>query len=882
MRHIFLAMLMCLCFAADAQRITDPGLKNVVKSTIGAYDKKPFEKLYVQTDKPAYLQGDTIRLKAYLLNGDYRSPSALSGILYVELNNEAGNNIKRMMLPVSEGLAWADMALDTAVKQGNYTLRAYTNWMQNFGEDYIFKKKITVSGHQDNPILISSLFQQNDKRVETALQFRTLDGRVMSFKDVEIKLMSGKKNVSKDKFTTDPDGKINLNFAMPESPEPLSIKALIKGDSELTIPVSLPRQENIDVQFMPEGGALVAGIKSKVGFKAIGEDGKGINVSGKIYNSKGEEAGIINTIYKGMGSIDFTPEAGESYTAKINGKSYLLPAIKPAGTVLITTATTDSLRLYIKGTPGINTNYYLIGQARGVVCFAEPVSLNNGVMVKSIDKNLFPTGITRFTLINSAQQPVNERIVFINHKDELKLKIQPHKSSYTTRDSIALTVNVTDKNGKPVQGSFSIAVTDNSQVKLDSLDSNILNNLLLTSDLKGEIEQPGYYFTGNKEAELDNLMLTQGWVGYDWKEILSPETKPIVYQPEKEYVVSGTVTNAFGKPVEKSPIVLLANKPLVAMDTLTGKDGRFSFKNIWPVDTAIFKLQARNKKGKEFNVSITMDEQKFPEFRTNEYIAVPWYVNTDTTLLNNAVSMVAEEKAKKQYRGEGMELREVNIKAKKMVKGSKNLYPSREADLVLDEQDMLKAGKKTLTELLREKIPAIVDYDYIDNKLESYVLHKEKMLFSIDGVNIDKYFFPNDRQDLVYQRWVYIKHYLDYYTAEDVVGIEVKLGYIEITTRSKRGPLMKVTPGTYLHKPLAFTLPKKFYSPKYNVNTTNVAPGTDMRSTIFWEPNIITNAAGKATVSFYSADKAADYSVIVEGTDMSGGLGFGKKEIKMK
>lgn len=157
------------------------------------------------------------------------------------------------------------------------------------------------------------------------------------------------------------------------------------------------------------------------------------------------------------------------------------------------------------------------------------------------------------------------------------------------------------------------------------------------------------------------------------------------------------------------------------------------------------------------------------------------------------------------------------------------------------------------------------------------------------------------------ERATYIKNYLDYYTAEDVVGIELMdqpkynrayasnslLGpkgfqtpafnthaYIEITTRTGHGPFMKVTPGTYLYKPLAFTLPKQFYSPKYNVNTKNIAPGTDMRSTIFWEPNIVTDAAGKATVSFYTADKPVDYSVIIEGTDMSGGLGFGKKVIR--
>jgi hypothetical protein len=307
-----------------------------------------------------------------------------------------------------------------------------------------------------------------------------------------------------------------------------------------------------------------------------------------------------------------------------------------------------------------------------------------------------------------------------------------------------------------------------------------------------------------------------------------------------------------------------------------------------------------------------MDEQTFPEFKPDSLASAPWYVNTDTTLLNRAQTLVAEEKAKQNYKGAGTILKEVNINAKKIVKGSHNLNGPGEADLVLDEKDMLKAGKRTLTDLLREKIPGITERGYMGKIPAAYFIYDKLISIFIDGLSIDKFFSPPDQRDkeddesyryrLVSARYIYIKNYLDYYTAEDVVGIEFmfnskynreyawaikqsplkfdKTAFIEITTRSKQGPFMKVTPGTYLYKPLAFTLPKQFYSPKYNVTTKDTAPGTDMRSTIFWEPNIITDASGKATVSFYSADKTTDYSVIIEGTDMSGGLGFGKATIK--
>ena len=91
---------------------------------------------------------------------------------------------------------------------------------------------------------------------------------------------------------------------------------------------------------------------------------------------------------------------------------------------------------------------------------------------------------------------------------------------------------------------------------------------------------------------------------------------------------------------------------------------------------------------------------------------------------------------------------------------------------------------------------------------------------------------------------------------------------------------MTKTQGTYLYKPLAATLPKQFYRPRYTVKYHPV--GTDLRSTIHWEPNIVTDSTGKATVSFYSADKPSTYSIIIEGTDLNGSVGFKRGKIMVK
>ncbi|MGZ3755399.1 MAG: hypothetical protein ACXVAY_16275 [Mucilaginibacter sp.] len=954
-------------------------LKNDLSAIKAIREQLPIEKLYIQLDKPYYTSGDTLHFKAYLFRADYLTPSMQSGLLYIELDGTDNAPTKKIMIPVSAGLGWGDIALDEkAIPAATYTLRAYTNWMRNFGEVYVFKQQVNILPIANSTLIKTSFKLQRragKQNVEAALQLTTLEGRIQALQDMQLRVMEGKKNLSKDKVSTGFDGVVKANFDVPaQTPTSnLSIKLQQAGKvGELTIPVVVNRPENTDLQFMPEGGSLVAGIPTKVGFKAIAEDGNGAKVSGTIVDSKQQQVASLSATHAGMGSVEFTPQAGESYTAKVilpggTVKTYSLPDINQAGTTLrITDNNNDSLSISLNSS-GINKQdtCYLIGQSRGVVCYAQSIFFANGPVLKQVDKALLPTGIARFTLLNTQHQPLNERTVFINHHDELQVAIKANQQQYAIRDSIALTIQVKDKDGKPVQGSFSLSVTDDSQVKTDSLGSNILNSLLLTSDLKGTVEDPGYYFIGDKAAELDNLLLTQGWTGYDWKEVFYP-AQP-VYQPEKEFMVKGTVTNALGKPLEKSKIVLMANHPLIFKDTVSDKNGHFTFTGLFPVDTALFKLQARNKRGNDFNVQIKADEVTPPAFSSPAHLT-PWYVNSDSSLMNNAKTRIAEQEAISGYRGEGHVLKDVIIKDKKFIPGSKNLNGPGEADQVIDQEELEKAGKMTLRELLQQKIKGLhfgpftppkryyppslelasyLQQDFPTLKSEQaqaladvlnrnfarpflpwragYIINSQEVHFIIDGIDLD-YFYNDEDEGFINinhkdegaplthirydtKRYQYINNYLDYFTAEDITGIELmsndkyaanydiefdryrdrmvpgrsnSFAYLEITTRAKQGPFMKVVPGTYLYKTLAFTLPRQFYCPKYTVKTKNTAIGTDLRSTIYWAPNIITDKEGKAVVSFYSADRAGNYTVTIEGTDMDGDLGYRQQKIKIK
>jgi protocatechuate 3,4-dioxygenase beta subunit len=906
-------------FAAHGQTIGNKVLKDDVAALQNMRLQLPIEKLYLQTDKPYYNSGDTLRFKSYLLNADFLTPSNSSGLLYVELDNASGKPVKRIMVAVNYGLAWGDIALDEKeIAGGSYTLRAYTNWMRNFGEDYIFKKNIYISAVRE-AVLVKSVFKLDSvpgkSKVSANLYFSSLNKDPLRLKDMKLWVTDGKHTLARDKVTTGIDGSLNFNFELTQKTDlkNLVIIATQTGKdadtSNLTIPVTIARPQDIDLQFMPEGGNLVAGIPNKIGFKAIGEDGKGLEISGNIYNSKRQVITGFKSLHAGMGSFELAPRPGESYTAEamLSGgitKAYPLPAVNPAGTALaIRSSSNDSLVITVSNTGQKNANeiHYVIGQSRGVVCYARAISFddNSNNIKQTIAKNLFPTGIARFTLLNATGQPLNERQVFVNHNDNLQFSISTDKQQYATRDSIALAIEVKDKDGNPVRGSFSLAVTDDSQVRTDSLVSNIVNNLLLTSDLKGNIEQPGYYFEGGRSEELDNLLLTQGWAGYSWKEVFNKAKAQPVFQAEKEFAVKGTVTNAFNKPVAGANLILISSKPPAVMDTVTGKDGRYYFKGLLPVDTALFKIQARTKKGSSLNINVGGEEFAPPKFGPSSLIT-PWYINSDTVLLKNNSTKAAQLKAVNDLSRNGRQLKEVTIKDKKIIPGSKNLNGPGQYDEAFDENDMKKANKMTLGDFLEKHVKGyLVNGIWEANKKPlDYVIYYKRAHFVIDGMDLE--YFPAGSS-----RYQYIKKYLDYFTAEDITGIEVmySLGFvgsygmlnlpageiiglpshawIEITTRAKKGPFMRVTPGTYLYKTLGFTLPKQFYSPKYTVSNKNASMGTDLRSTIDWAPNIITDSMGKANLSFYSADKPGSYNLIIEGTDLNGNSGYRQQKIRV-
>jgi hypothetical protein len=914
------------------------------------------EKLYLQFDKPHYAVGDTIWFKAYLLN-NFLTPSDKSAILNIEIANDSNKVVGRYRLPVQSGTTWGSIVLDDKhFTAGTYTLRAYTNWMRNFGDDGFFYQTIPVSSTNANQLLVNVAFGyptiNNGPSVETKLHFTALAGSPFAAQPIALQVLNSGKRIYTQKLVTGADGGLDVNFSLPAKSTNLTIIAENDKKERLAvIPIPSKQPQNADIQFLPEGGQLVAGLPAHVGFKAIGEDGKGLDVSGIITDHAQKQVAAFKSLHNGMGCFELDVKEGEGYTAQVTlaggtARQYNLAPVKSSGTILSIQNISNNASFYLtvaasKDIAASGQSFFLVGRARGIVCYAAIVNFHESNSVsKKIAKALFPTGIAHFTLMTTAYQPVNERMVFIDHSDNLNIKLTTDKPYYSKRDSVGLKLKVTDQDGNPVSGNFSMAVTDDAQVKSDSLsEETISTRMLLTADLKGYIERPAYYLssqTPETRRALDNLLLTQGWVGYDWAQVFHPH--PVIYRPELDFAVRGHVYNVFNKPVAGTSVMLFSKSPAILMDTMTDKGGKFVFDRLPRVDTPIFILKAVNKNGKSFNVGIGVDETAPPVFtKLAAPLTMPWFVNIDSTLLTftkNAVQVNAQG----DFTPGGHVLKEVTIHAKKIISDSQNLNGSGNADFVMDEKDLEAAGKKTWLQLLEENIkgfgegsfnvsghgPNALKQSYLNKYVTNfnpdpflhqwYFINRQPVIVIVDGISASQIIETSTFRDL--------RDYLSH-TAEDIKGMEVitsskfaasylsrydpidpeggeqlllevaedkrypisigpfDIAFIEITTRSGHGPVMDNTPGMYLYKPLPLSWPKTFYKPKYTIKDSS-QNRLDLRSTIDWEPNIVTNANGEATIWFYTADKPSTYTITVEGTDLNGRLGYKRGKVNVE
>jgi len=457
------------------------------------------EKIYLQLDRKVYTNGDTVWFKCIVSNSSEHTPSLLSGVLYVELIGPDESIRQKKIIKIQNGIGHGNFDLDKKIPKGNYLIRAYTQWNQNFDDDFFFEEYIQVFTNESQntePIQNIKLIKEEaaSDHLEVFFNPEVLDSlqksKLTVYVTVDDKIDS--LLIRKGKNNT-----YVLDYAIEKQSQFATLKILTENKKTFTKTFVL-NKEYIDFQFFPESGELVHGLSSKVGFKALDANGKGKIIEGDIIN----ENEIIITPFKsntlGMGSFFINNvDRSKKYYARLKSVSslnnplrYPLPDVAATGNTLAVYKQGDHILIKALSNHMKNDSIFVRISFRGVDLYEKKVNLNQGLYKSLVSTTLIPEGIISFTILDNSKKPIAQRLYF-NEKPQSRLKINltTDKQKYSKRALTNLNIQTSDYNGEAVKSNASVLVINKEELgSMQNLRQNILSYFLIDSELKGNIE----------------------------------------------------------------------------------------------------------------------------------------------------------------------------------------------------------------------------------------------------------------------------------------------------------------------------------------------------------------------------------------------------------
>ncbi|SFG65548.1 hypothetical protein [Pedobacter insulae] len=894
--QLFIAVFICsvlISFTSSAQQ-DSINLNTILGKVKKLTDEQPIEKVYLHFDKPYYAVADTMWFKAYV-TVEQNLPSPFSKIVYVEVFNAKDSLIKTVKLPLKNSVAYGNVPLNMQnFKQGNYYVRAYTMWMVNFGDDYFFTKNIPIGEAIDKDLItnITYVNEEIDKNLKTTakIQFKDLNKKAYANKVVNWSILSNYDVVMKGKGTTDQNGVLNItiNSKAGELINNGNIITTINTNEKETANAIFDLKQTskaIDFQFFPEGGSLIMGIPNQIAFKAINTNGLGIDLKGSILANDAEIT-TVNSTHAGMGSFYITPEEGKNYSAKLTFKdgtvkTYPLPKANLSGiTLQITNQTPEVINLkVVANTPFFEANkgktFFIVGQNTNAVYYAAKASLTSQLISVKIPKKDFPPGIVQLTLFSAENTPLSERLSFIMPINGMNLMVKTDLPAYKTRQKVKMTLNAS-ANGLPIVGDFSVAVTDEQKVPVDeNSETTILSSLLLTSDLKGYIEKPNYYFNktdDKKIAELDKLMLTQGYRRFLYADILADKFPVVSFLPEQGINLTGTLRDLTGMPIRKGALRLMVPGKPISAELVTSNSGLFNFQNLVFPDSSQVVISAKYNPNAA-NLMIVMDGTLMPSPGKNKN-AVDELKNIDTALsayLNNSQKQYRYLRTLKEVVIKGAAAKKVSHRDHSALSG---LSPN--ADHVIDAEAFTGCGGLLLDCVKIRATGLTFDID-------KFYVTRDYNQGSRTPVQVFLNNFPVDARDINSVNLAELES-VEVFLVDQLGTVDRAHGTkgvlvintkkpTAVGTKISRQELLDMLPKKNIITitPMGYSKEREFYSPRYLPNAP--ISSTDLRTTIYWNPKVITDATGNFSFDFFNADGKGSYRAVVEGFDKNGNIG---------
>ncbi|MBT9393256.1 TonB-dependent receptor plug domain-containing protein [Hymenobacter sp. NST-14] len=818
LRFCWPVSLLALGLVAFRSDDTGPDPARLVEQLRYFYRVAQPEVSYLHLDQAAYAAGETLWFKAYVVDARAHQPDSLSRVLYVDVVTPEKQVIFQRTLALDQGLAAGDIILPDTLSSGMYTLRAYTSWMRNSGEGLFFTRRVPV-----------------------------------------------------------------WQAAVPASggaaPSALRRAALARTTARQVAAAQAP-----DVQFFPEGGNYVAGMPTTVGVKAVAANGHGLALQGSVLDEQGKEVARFSTPALGMSSFNFTPRASQRYRASVDlpdgeKATYALPVVQETGWLLNVREIGDDYRVFVRHRGGgVARPLQLVAHVRGEVVYTGMGQIREGeTFLAMIPKANAPAGLLHITLFDGQRVAQAERLVFVPETQGLQVRLRPSRASYGPREKVDLEVEVTTATGQPAAAELSLAVTNRLTLPGAAAEAtDVRAHLLLTSELRGYVENPAYYFqprTPDVQRALNDLLLTQGWSRFSWQQVLGPVPADYRFPLERTLTLSGQVMRNKNNTMPDGQLTLLYGKDLHLIQTTAGPDGRFLFKGFPGQDTTSVLLQARTPKGND-NVVFKLNELWPGPAETWRPVAPlsPVTAESEAVVAYGQRSRRQQmlERAFRPDSTSGIVLREVRIDGRTPDDSPYSLHRGT-ASVVIRLSDYPNQGYYSdIFQVIQARAPGV----QVTRDGEQYIVrvqgtassHDGSPLYLLDNVELNNgeallSVYPADVQRIEIVKgaaaWVYGSR-----GGNGVIAVYTKQG----SGRPGAGPSPA---GIAVRRMPAYYRAREFYAPRYETSRQTEKP--DPRATtLYWLPRLTVPASGRAQVSFFTADQAGTFRAAVEGISAGG------------
>ncbi|HUP12407.1 MAG TPA: hypothetical protein VM187_09355, partial [Niastella sp.] len=617
-----------------------------------------------------------------------------------------------------------------------------------------------------------------------------------------------------------------------------------------------------EANFFPEGGNLVTGLQSAVAFKTNDQYGNSIACTGVLLNNENDTIAKFKTYKFGMGRFSFTPFAGMQYRAILkleNGTTLLkeMPIALAKGYVMALSQTdSNQVRVTVTTTNIPDDAVYLV---------VHTAQNKNGVLKKLLQqgktefvlaKKSLQEGVSTVTVLDQAQQPQCERLYFNKPEKELKIQVQLPNDSYKPRSEAVLNIAERTTNSLPVSADLSVSV-----YLIDSLQTHtspdIQSYLWLTSDLKGFVENPGYYFTANgkeKEDAFENLLLTQGWRRFKPKNLLEKDTTSVAFLPEYEgHVVSGTVLKkATGKAAKGIRTYLsVPGNPYHFSSTTSDELGRIHFvlhQNFGGAALIVQTSDSTCQVELEAPFSNQYDTTAWQPFHISEVYQKDLAARNMNVQTEHAFY---KDQQQQFYIPETLD--------------TTAFYGTPDKSYWLDDYTRFT----TMEEILREYVTDVRarkngnQYHFMVRNIPYQTYFDAEPLILLDGVPV-----LNTNQIMAFDPLKVRK--VDVVARKYFLDDLVCNGIVSFTTYEKDLDGFELSPNALVVDYNGLQLQREFYSPVYQTIEQRECRLPDFRNLLYWSPDIKTNARGEATVRFYTSDIVGTYAVIVQGLNADG------------